>query len=201
MLKDFLENNNTVFHIHIPRTAGSTLNSFFSKEENFINGHHSFNERFLSKGRVSVYNPNKKGYFCNYMDTGFKPNMKKVSLVRNPYNWLYSYYKHSGTYFRFLKYSGWQGVNTFHKFNSYSEFLENYLDKDFDWHIPLLQQSQIGQLYNVKNKKYEYDLLIISENLDSYLGETFPDRKVNKINVNIQQGQEYKYSKNEIKEH
>lgn len=33
MLKDFFENNNTVFNIHIPRTAGSTLNTFFQKKK------------------------------------------------------------------------------------------------------------------------------------------------------------------------
>jgi hypothetical protein len=197
MLRDWCENGSTIFHIHIPRTGGSSLNSFFSEEEYFINGHHSFNKRCYCKGRVNVYNPKKRGSFPSYEDVGFKLNMGKVSLVRNPFTWLHSYYQNSGLQFKFLPFSGWQGANTCHKINSYSEFLERYLDKGLDWHIPLLKQSQIGQLYNEESGQYEYDLFILGENLDCYLKECYPERDVTRVNVN--EYDEYQYSNNEIR--
>ena len=44
MLNEFISADTNVFHVHIPKTGGTSLNATFHHCEWFINGEHSFYE-------------------------------------------------------------------------------------------------------------------------------------------------------------
>ncbi|MEZ9886515.1 sulfotransferase family 2 domain-containing protein [Vibrio splendidus] len=164
-MNDFFSKETNYFHIHIPKTGGTTLNSVFDKYSWFTNGGHCFfNNTFP---HVGVTNTEGKKW-ANYQDNGYTDGMARIAVVRNPFSWLWSYYNHEGrTHFRLFKHSGWQGCNDYHKFRSFNEFINYYLDDDNYWHVPPLQKSPLGQIKN--GNKLEVDCLVYNEYLNDFI--------------------------------
>tara|TARA_B100000674_G_scaffold491195_1_gene508588 strand:- start:3093 stop:3827 length:735 start_codon:yes stop_codon:yes gene_type:complete len=152
--------HNTVYFIHIPKTSGSSLTS-----KQIIKLGHRFNVK-------NIYRipKKKKGHRCYH--TNFyriyeypKTPNTKISIIRNPFDLLCSYYHHghklnpNGEYCH----SGWASVNYTHQFKTFKEFITAYCNPNFKWHVPQLQKFLFSQLFDINHNcvadiiiKYEY---------------------------------------------
>lgn len=86
---------------------------------------------------------------------------KLYALVRNPFDVLKSYYfhnhakKHKDTAknkkqfdISYDRIDGWMFVNQIHGFNSWWEFLDSYIDPNFEWHLPPMKKSLYSFAYD-----------------------------------------------------
>jgi len=86
---------------------------------------------------------------------------KLYALVRNPFDVLKSYYfhnhskKHKDTAkskgqfsVDYNRIDGWMFVNQIHGFNSWWEFLDSYIDPNFEWHLPPMKKSLYSFAYD-----------------------------------------------------
>ena len=150
--------NLPIYFIHIPKTSGQALRCRQIRKQL-----HKFNV-------PNVYRtPANEGYFryttkywgmYNYY---IKPNYK-ISIIRNPFDLLTSYYFHHEN-LRKKKHcpTGWGCVNNIHNFKSFKEFITAYCDPDFEWHIPAFKNFLYSQLFDTNHNcvadiiiKYEY---------------------------------------------
>ena len=184
---------NFLCFIHIPKTSGT---SFESKQ--IIKCWHRFNA-------PNIYRlpPCKGGFpFCDgsgeehwpLYDNIFKmyENHYKISIVRNPFDLLCSYYFHFHENsdipdcFR----SGWGGVNNIYNFSSFKEFIVSYCNLDFEWHVPALKNFLFSQLFDKDGQcvadiilKFEYidtAKKILGEVLNSPFDEIYENKSSNK---------------------
>ena len=161
-LKDAnLNEINVLYFIHIPKTSGQSL-----KKNKIINYQgHKFNV-----GNAYRTPKEKKGYplweSC-YFEKYNYPNINslKITIIRNPFDLLCSYYHHNGRKINYKNFetSGWASVNYTHNFKSFSQFINSYASPDFIWHVPLLKKNIFSQIFNEKNEcvvdiiiKYEF---------------------------------------------
>lgn len=158
---DFVINEH-VYFIHIPKTSGSAL-----KSKQITKVGHKFNvERiYRTPGNEGGY----KGYKTCYWDTykyANKPNTK-ITIIRNPFDLLCSYYFHGEPLKPNNKYchSGWASVNYTHQFKSFKEFIIAYCDPTFNWHQPQFKKFLFSQLFDI-NHKCVADIIIKYEYLD-----------------------------------
>ncbi len=163
-MRDFEFIDRSLFHVHIPKTGGTTLNSSFDEYDWFVNGGHCFAEANFPVKGVRI----EDGCWANYTQKGFEPRMLKIAVIRNPFDWLRSYYSHKGSSFMSLiRHAGWQGCNNVHKFKTFDDFVLGYIDETFQWHVPPLKVSQVGQL--IHNGELDACLLIYNEYLDDFI--------------------------------
>lgn len=174
-----------LFHIHIPKTGGTSLNRSLSNSELFHNGQHSFcegGEKVV--GGVSIYQRRK--VWPSHKCMGLLDSDLIISVVRNPFDWLKSYYFHRGRHwFGFREHRGWQGAVDYHNFRSFEEFILKYCyDDNFIWHCPALKQNPWAQIVT-KNGRFLPDIILFQEHLDesifvisNYLGVSFNDIKI-----------------------
>ena len=164
-LTDLKKRKKNIYLIHIPKTSGRGLHS-----ENLIKQGHRFN-------RKNYRTPNNKRG-CHIWKTDFfrlheydiKPNLI-ITVIRNPFDLLCSYYFHGNTYDSEkdnYSHSGWASVNYTHKFKTFKEFIESYCDEKFEWHIPLLKKFLFAQILDDKNYIVS-DLILKYEYLDNAL--------------------------------
>lgn len=86
---------------------------------------------------------------------------KLYALVRNPFDALKSYYFHNHPKHQkdnavaknqfkvdYDRIDGWTFVNQFHGFNSWWEFLDSYIDPNFEWHLPPMKTSLFSFAYD-----------------------------------------------------
>lgn len=171
------------YFIHIPKSSGSTMIG----EKSVISGPHQFNVpgvyRLCDKERGFAKYPTN--YYLQYRYT-CTPN-KKISIIRNPFDMLWSYYRHGcplnedGTYCH----SGWAAVNYTYQFKSFKEFLTHYCDETMEWHVPALKDYLYSQLFNEKGDcvadyiiKFEHRYQGIKE-LNNKLNINLPTHKCN----------------------
>lgn len=163
------DESSTLFHVHIPKTGGTTLNEVMSDTTKYINGGHSFlRDDIKVLGKVKIGFPSKDGkYFPTIWDRGFNDQLLIVVVVRNPFDWLASYYFHKGgSRLKFNYHRGWQGARDFHRFKNFHEFIMAYCAEDFAWHCPPLKTSLLGQIYDCQTCDYRYDMLLYTESLN-----------------------------------
>lgn len=142
-------NIKTVYFIHVPKTSGQSLTSKW-KRFRMINMGHQFN---IDWARRTTYEEGgyigcKTKYWgkCNFKIT---PNLK-FSIIRNPFDWLTSYYFHGEELTNNGKYceAGWFSCNYTHGFKSFDEFIRAYCSDNFKWHMPLFKQFIYCQYFN-----------------------------------------------------
>tara|TARA_X000001036_G_scaffold440137_1_gene494841 strand:- start:1973 stop:2626 length:654 start_codon:yes stop_codon:yes gene_type:complete len=86
---------------------------------------------------------------------------KLYALVRNPFDALKSYYFHNHSIKHKLtaknkaqfpvdynRIDGWCFVNQIHEFNSWWDFLDSYIDPNFEWHLPPMKKSLYSFAYD-----------------------------------------------------
>ena len=160
-IQDFnLELDRIIYFIHIPKTAGTSLES-----KQIIKLGHNFNVPKIF--RVPASKGGFHGYKTNSWDIYKYPKNPnyKITIIRNPFDLLTSYYFNGEKLKSNRQYceSGWASVNYTHQFKSFKQFIYCYCHPKFNWHIPALKNFLFSQLFDKDNKcvadiivKYEY---------------------------------------------
>lgn len=153
--------HDSVYFIHIPKTSGSAL-----KSEQIINLSHGFNVE-----KIYRRTDNRRGWksykTCYWEIYKYPKNPNtKISIIRNPFDLLCSYYYHGETLRPNCQYQdncGWATVNYTHQFKTFKEFIIAYCDPNFEWHQPQFQKFLFSQLFDINHTcvadiiiKYEY---------------------------------------------
>jgi hypothetical protein len=161
-MNDNIHINDVVYLIHIPKTSGSALRC-----KQIINLGHNFNVKNIYRTPF-----NKRGFHgfktC-YWDIYRYPKTPntKISIIRNPFDLLCSYYhqgeelKPNGRYCH----SGWASVNYTHQFRTFKQFITAYCNPNFKWHHPQFQKFLFSQLFDI-NHNCVADIIIKYEYLD-----------------------------------
>ena len=194
-----MNNNKIIIHkyvyfIHIPKTSGSSL-----KSNQIINLGHNFNVKNIY--RTPASNKGHSSYktcFWSLYKYPKTPNTK-ISIIRNPFDLLCSYYHHgaklkpNGEYCH----SGWASVNYTHQFKTFKQFIVAYCNTDFEWHQPQFQKFLFSQLFDENHNcvadiiiKYEY-LDKAKQILNTKLKYPIKNRLVNKSNNKKKSYKEY----------
>lgn len=125
---DFEINDTTVYFIHIPKTSGTSLTS-----KQIANLGHKFNVPNIyrtpaDKGGLHTYKTDREELY-KYPKT---PNYK-ITIIRNPFDLLCSYYFHRDKLDPNGKYchSGWAAVNYTHQIKSFKQFIKHYCDPKY----------------------------------------------------------------------
>jgi hypothetical protein len=108
--------------IHIPKTSGKYFIEKYGLEYANDYMHGCYNKKYAS---LSVD-------WLSYKEI----NGPTISMIRNPFDWLYSYYSHQN-------FCGWDGCNWKHGFQSFQQFVISYCDPNFIWHQPAMKKSFI----------------------------------------------------------
>ncbi len=189
MISDFDFENKVLYFIHIPKTAGNSLES-----KQIIKVGHRFNVQ-------GVYRlpPNKRGHRAYRTDRWpmYKypnPLNYKITIIRNPFDLLCSYYFHgverrvNGRYCH----SGWSSANYTHYLKSFEQFIKSYCNPSFRWHQPALKKFLFSQLFDSNHNcvpdiiiKYEYlnDAIdILNEKLEHKITQRHLNKSTRKKN-------------------
>mgnify|MGYP006140378327 FL=1 len=158
MYNDLIINVN-VYFIHIPKTSGTAL-----KCKQIIKLGHGFNVKNIYGIRCEDHRGHiwHKSCYWKVYDYPIKPNTK-MSIIRNPFDLLCSYYHHGTKLEPDGSDHGWMSVNYIHQFKTFKEFITAYCDSEFEWHQPQFQKFLFSQLFDINHKcvadiiiKYEY---------------------------------------------
>lgn len=184
-----------LFIIHIPKTGGTALNE---SSRQIINLSHAFN---VSKVyRIPKSLRGHEEYISDRWPVYIYPKLNhyKITVIRNPFDLLCSYYFHGEELKDNDEYShsGWASVNYTHKFKSFKEFIIAYCDENFKWHVPALKNFLYSQLFD-NNFNCVADFIIKYEYLNDAIDEfnkklTFPIKKNHKANVSNLKKNNYK---------
>ena len=169
LLIDILEHHlssqgNKLFHIHIPKTGGTTLNKHLLSSKKFINGHHSFPFGGMQvRGVCKISTPT----WPSHTQMGLDKTCLPIAIIRNPFEWLTSYYFHKGySRLNIFSHSGWQGCNDYLKIKSFEDFVDLYCDDDYEnWHMPALKFNPWSQILD-GNFKLIPAILFYNESLN-----------------------------------
>ncbi|MGJ3244348.1 MAG: sulfotransferase family 2 domain-containing protein [Opitutales bacterium] len=135
--------------VHIPKTAGTSfLRGFIQPHEpHFKYAGHAWKEPQRVRGWGSWMDPSRAEQW-DWLP-GYGHHLAKgkpaISIVRNPFDLLVSYYFHGAVEKNHL---GWANVINIHGFRSFREFILAYCDPNFTWHLPALKQRLFGQLFD-----------------------------------------------------
>jgi hypothetical protein len=113
--------------VHIPKTSGKYFIERYGLEYANNHMHVCYNKKYASI---------PQNWLC-YRE----PEPKMISMIRNPFDWLFSYYSHKNEL-------GWDGANWRHNITSFKQFIVNYCDPDFKWFHPSVGKSFITPVCN-----------------------------------------------------
>lgn len=122
---------------------------------------HAFPYRFTVDGwnpKASKYSymsflkdmPYHRYYDPNYTEK--VDNIDYVTIIRNPFSMLYSYWRYmpkdqSDWTASTPPLGGWANCNVVMDLHSFSDFVEHYLDLEKKWHVPPFKENLFAQLY------------------------------------------------------
>ena len=189
-----------IVHIHVPKTGGTWLNNVLSR--NLPKGYWLGGEHLAVAGgieTVSEWRPDAETCVDEadarvQLVTGQPKypgrwrNALKVSVCRNPFDLLVSYYcheephptkrighhePHPGWAWAWEPHmrregvpSGWDCINITHGTRSFDEFIKKFCDTRFKWHHGLRRNNLFYQMFN-HDGNCGVDVIIRNENLTS----------------------------------
>ena len=177
-----------IYFIHIPKTSGSSL-----KSKQIIKQWHKFNVENIYRTPMKIF-----GWDTNFWPTYEYPKTPntKISIIRNPFDLLCSYYHHCEKNLHYL-HNGWASVNCIHKFKTFKEFIIAYCNPNFKWHQPQFHKFLFSQLFDINHNcvadiiiKYEY-LEEAKKILNTKLDHPIEDSCLNKSKVKKKSYKEY----------
>ena len=79
-------------------------------------------------------------------------HMEYVTIVRNPFDLLYSYWRYrpkdqSDWTANTPNLGGWANCNVVMDIHNFSDFVDHYIDPEKPWHVPPLKENLFAQLY------------------------------------------------------
>lgn len=143
---------------NVASAAAASVEPLGARVENLA---HSFPYEFTVNG----WNPKSDKYFhmpflkdMQY-HLKFNPDYTEqddeigyVSIVRNPFDLFYSYWRYRPRHMDDWvastdNHGGWFGCNAIMGTETFNDFVERYLDDEKEWHIPPLKENLFAQLY------------------------------------------------------
>lgn len=135
--------NRVVFY-HMPKAAGTWVKAQLEHA-----GIDTFNQTPHPTARLYMYGQNLPlSDKINGVETsillqksdptspGTYENALKLSTIRNPYDWMVSYYTHTDDGAKVA--DGWGNCNRYHGIKSFEEFVDKFTDPEFPWmHQPI----------------------------------------------------------------
>ena len=166
------------YFVHIPKTAGNSVRACLRRKDLLANPGFEKAEREHHWGRPGekrILNQhssfNTSEWPCYLEDPNFKKSKFSFSVLRNPYDLLYSYYSHYVNIkpTKEKPDNGWANVNEYHRIYTFEQFIDVYTSIDpEDWHVPPLCKNLFGQLFD-DDKKCVVDNVIFFEKLEQGL--------------------------------
>ena len=168
---NFEYDGRAIYLIHIPKTGGTSFNCKYLKNKGQDHMFCVANVKRLSVeqgGWQYHLTPYWKKYRFN-----LEPNYK-ISIVRNPFDLLTSYYFHNSD-----DDNGWANVNYIHNIDSFEDFIYKFCNPDFKWHVPQFKKFLFSQLFN-ENGQCVPDIIIKYE----YLSEAYNMLNIKGLRIN-----------------
>ena len=171
-----------IIHVHIPKTGGKwldkTLTAVIPEHYPYAGFHSGFANPVVDlMEHVPVEYQVDKRPFITAVYKGKEAEQPgrfkaatKLSICRNPYDLLVSYYHHSESHHYRPEYlqlsgpTGWASINVVHGIRSFDGFIKRYCDPQFRWHHSLRQKNLFFQMYG-ETGKCEVDVIVRQEML------------------------------------
>jgi hypothetical protein len=179
-----------VVHIHIPKTGGTWLNTQLTNLGVTAYDHSTIsvclsnlNQRFpvwscdsqpslgLSMKSEPEYDKFKKA--C------------KIGIVRNPFDWLVSYYLHTGSG-KWSHHRGWDDIVNTHNIESFEHFVRTLCNPQKRWWHVWLKRCIFYQVFNEKGN-IGVDIILKKENLTNGTVQLFLDLGLVRDEIEINQ--------------
>ena len=138
-------------HVHIPKTGGTWLNRQLHDAGVAVYDHASIEYCYDINAHEPIWRK------TNEMDVELKlatygigregiwENACKVAIVRNPFDWLVSYYTHRGTGDHW-DHHGWDDICGTHNITSFEQFVKTYCDPTKKWWHSWYKRSPFYQM-------------------------------------------------------
>tara|TARA_R110002167_G_scaffold109049_11_gene278128 strand:+ start:904 stop:1599 length:696 start_codon:yes stop_codon:yes gene_type:complete len=146
--------------IHIPKTGGTFFREATELNE-IQNEAHAFPYRF----KVNLWDPSSPFFARNlelknrWYNRHYSPKYVRekdgidyVTIVRNPFDLFYSYWKMHNHNTLPENPVGWANCNNIMQTTTFHDFVEYYLDPKKEWHIPPLKKNLFAQIYTKSGK-------------------------------------------------
>jgi len=140
-----------LIHIHIPKTGGTWLNQQLFDAGIAVYDHASIEYCYDLTAHEPIWRK------TNEMDVELKlvtygigregiwENGCKTSIVRNPFDWLVSYYTHRGGGDH-DGHKGWDDICTIHNISSFEDFVKKFCDPKMRWWHSWYKRSPFYQM-------------------------------------------------------
>ena len=160
-----------IVHIHIPKTGGTWLNANLINLGMRRNYDHStvlpLIDGMSQRTPTWAWDIKTKVSFQFAKNPG--ENIKlfqeacKVAIVRNPFDWLVSYYSHVG-HGRWKNHRGWDDIVSTHNLTSFEHFLYHFCTPEKRWYHIWFKRSIFYQIFD-ENGNVGVDVILKNENL------------------------------------
>ena len=156
----------SLYHMGLPKVGGGILKSWMGSNKNYFEGGHKFCVNDIPNESFITWTESGIKFFPSYLDDRQFSRSVTFAVIRNPFDWLVSYYYHySGYFHKNTEHRGSFGCVDYHGFGNFNEFIDAYCDPLFKWHIPPLKNFIPSQLFD-KNGKCRADFILLNEDLN-----------------------------------
>ena len=171
-------------HLHIPKTCGEWLETGFPNGGRYQKlpqgGNRTTNRKVLDlnhawrNASIKDFAPSQAStvrvavdpwLYIPYQDLS---PWRCFSVLRNPYDWLASYYHNTKS-----NHLGWANASVVHNLHSFEDFVKAYCDNETPWHVPTLHKFYTAQTFDEDGKCIS-EAFIYYETIVESLRELFP---------------------------
>ncbi len=177
--------------MHIPKTAGNSVREALRQRGVLLNPGYIKSERehhFASRKAYRVFGSHlsftSNKFPCFLDDDNFYKSDIKFTVVRNPFDLLFSYYHHyiDNSIKKNWIDNGWANVNDHHKIKNFEHFIDVYTSIDpEEWHVPSLCKNLFGQVFD-DNGNCVVDYCLFVETLEGGICDLL--NKLRRVSIN-----------------